>query len=555
MSKKLDQKISKKEAKNQVLADQKNPQKTLSKEKDQFEYDKVPYTSYPFPYAYPPHIMAVAVLFGLKPPKLETARVLELGCSAGENIIPFAANYPKSECVAIDLSKIEIEDGQKRLATLGIKNLDLKVANILDIDDSWGKFDYIVAHGIWSWVPKNVSEKICYISKNNLAPNGVAYVSYNIKPGWNMGMTIREMMQFHTSNFSNVKEQIEQARAFLNFINSVLEGSNSPYAQYVKQEARNLSTKEDSYLYGEYLVEYNHQIYFKDFIAGIRKRGLEYLADTHLTSMYLNNLPPKAVEKLSAIKDIVLSEQYMDFVQNKRFRCTLMCHKDNKINRNLGTQSLEPLKFCFYLIPEKPLKDIDITDNLEVCIFYFQNDKEKKITTTNVILKAIFYIFYENLNHQLSINDIARLAMKKIKKVQLQDIKKELHNNLLNFIFQGYVKIYSENPLNVNSISDKPKVSDLVKNQIKYLEKNSRLWVTNQLNEMVGLNQLEYHLLQYLDGKHTEADLLNKLLKIQDIKIEKEGKVITDVKEKTSVYKDQIKLSLDKFKMLALLIS
>ena len=545
VSSKIDQNISKKEL----------IEKEISLKKgEEFEYDQLPYTSYPFPYAYPSHMRAIATLFGLSPPKLETARILELGSSAGENTIPFAFNYPKSECVAIDLSKVEIAEGQKRLSTLGIKNLDLKVANILDVDDSWGKFDYIYAHGIYSWVPEIVSEKILDISKNNLSPNGIAYVSYNIKPGWNMGMTIRDMMKFHTSSLSNVKEQIEQARAFVNFINSVLEGSNSPYAQYLKQEALSISQKADSYIYGEYLVEYNHQEYFKDFIAKIRKRSLEYLADTHLTSMYLNNLPPKAVEKLKEVKDLVLSEQYMDFVSNKRFRCTLMCHKDNKVNRNLGPKSLEKLKFTFHIVPEKSFDKVDIEDNLEVCTFYFQNNKAQKITITNVILKAIFYIFSENLGYQLSINDIAKFAMKKIKKVQLQDIKKELNNNLLNLIFQGYVKIYSENPLNINNISDKPKVSYLVKNQIRHLDTNSDLWVTSQLNELVAISHFEYHLLQYLDGKHTKKDLLDKLLKIEDIKIHKEGKEITDIKEKTNIYKEQIDLSLDKFKKSSLLI-
>ena len=552
VSNKIDRNISKKEL---IEKEKLIEKETSSKKGEEFEYDKIPYTSYPFHYAYPSHIRAIATLFGLNPPKLETARVLELGSSSGENSMPFAFNYPKSECVAIDLSKVEIKEGQKRLSTLGIKNLDLKVANILDIDDSWGKFDYIYAHGIYSWVPKIVSEKILDISKNNLSPNGIAYVSYNIKPGWNMGMTIRDMMTFHTSNLSNVQEQIQQARAFVNFISSILEGSNSPYAQYLKLEALSISQKTDSYIYGEYLVEHNSQEYFKDFVAKIRKKGLEYLADAHLASMYLYNLPPKAVEKLKDVKDLVLTEQYMDFVSNKRFRCTLMCNKDNKINRKLESKSLEKLKFTFNIVPEKSFDEIDIEDNLEVCTFYFQNNKAQKFTITNVILKAIFYVFSENLGYQLSINNIAKLAMKKIKKVQLQDIKKELNNSLLNLIFQGYVRVCSEDPLNINNISDKPKVSYLVKNQIKHLDINSNLWVTSQLNEIVVISHFEYHLLQYLDGKHTKKDLLDKLLKIEDVKIHKEGKEITDIKEKTNIYKEQINLSLDKFKKSSLLIS
>ena len=47
----------------------------------------------------------------------------------------------------------EVADGQAAVGELGLTNLTLHHASILDIDDSYGPFDYILCHGVYSWVP------------------------------------------------------------------------------------------------------------------------------------------------------------------------------------------------------------------------------------------------------------------------------------------------------------------------------------------------------------------------------------------------------------------
>ena len=81
----------------------------------QNSYDAMPYESNPFPQTSPTHLRTLAALFGLDAPKLENARVLELGCSSGGNIESFAYMYPDSDCVGIDLSKVQIDIGNEFL--------------------------------------------------------------------------------------------------------------------------------------------------------------------------------------------------------------------------------------------------------------------------------------------------------------------------------------------------------------------------------------------------------------------------------------------------------
>ena len=75
------------------------------------DYDTTPYTSNSFPQSAPGHLAAVAHVFGLETPEVPSARVLEIGCSAGGNVIPFAAWHPQARVVGIDLSQVQIDQG------------------------------------------------------------------------------------------------------------------------------------------------------------------------------------------------------------------------------------------------------------------------------------------------------------------------------------------------------------------------------------------------------------------------------------------------------------
>src|SRR6185436_12341439 len=46
------------------------------------------------------------------------------------------------------------------------------------------RFDYIVAHGVYSWIDATGREDVRRFIDRHLAPGGLVYVSYNAMPGW-----------------------------------------------------------------------------------------------------------------------------------------------------------------------------------------------------------------------------------------------------------------------------------------------------------------------------------------------------------------------------------
>ena len=502
-------------------------------------YDEVPYHGYPFEYNRPENLRNVTALFGMDIPKIETARVLELGCSDGGNLFRFAETYPKSYTLGVDLSKVEIENGQKVLDKLKLKNVDLKAMSITDLDESYGKFDYIICHGVFSWVPDFVKDSILEVSKKLLNKNGLAFISYNTLPGWNMINSVRELMMYHSENFSNVYDKIAQSRAALNFIQESLEGQETPHAQFMQASAKNMADKEDNYIRHEYLADENQAFYFNEFIEKAKEKDLEYVGDTDVQRMYIGNLPQKAMEKLGTINDIVRSEQYMDFIRNTQFRCTILTHKGTNISRNITDDTIQ--KFSYYCNMKTLDEKVNIEDNSKVT-FYINNDKKRVVDTSAPAMKAVLYTLCKNAGIPLSIDEIIKESSKLVSKVPKETIKQNILANFGNLIFSGTIKYLLDKPLSVYKISNKPKISKLSMIQIQTPNHNGAYWITNSMNQVVHVQPHLIGIVQSIDGKNTIEQIKEKTftdLKEETISANENNQKITD-EAKLKIVADQL---------------
>src|SRR5262245_42743715 len=206
-------------------------------------YDQVPYAFYSFPESHPRRLQGTAHLFGLETPALATCRVLELGCAGGGNIVPMAYSLPDAELIGIDLVPSQIEAARKFADGCGVKNLELRAANITEVTPAWGNFDYIIAHGVFSWVPPEVAEKVLQICGEQLTRNGLAYISFNTYPGWHARMWARGAMHFRADEFT---EPLEQARAGRDFIAAL---AQAPFtATLLQGEVQYLQGTDESYI-------------------------------------------------------------------------------------------------------------------------------------------------------------------------------------------------------------------------------------------------------------------------------------------------------------------
>lgn len=294
-------------------------------------YKELGYKSYPFPFTTPAYLEAYGALIGLNTPPAKTARVLELGATYGGNIISQAVFNPEATFVGIELSQDQVEKGNQIICDAKLENVSLIQGNILNFEESMGTFDYIIAHGFYSWISDEMKNKLLNIISSHLADNGIAYVSYNTYPGWHTMEEVRQLMLFANRDQDNLthKEKVLRGKTvgslvgaqILNYDN--LKERNSKFLGAL----RSIMQKDDYYVGHDHLEPHNDPCYFYQFNDHLKAHDLAYVCDADLTLSMVRTYDESIADKLEQLapNSQADQEQYLDFILDTTFRKSIIC--------------------------------------------------------------------------------------------------------------------------------------------------------------------------------------------------------------------------------------
>lgn len=464
-----------------------------------YSYDEVPYASFAYAHTHPDHLAVVGTLFGMNPAALETARVLELGSAGGGNILPLALRYPKASFTGIDLSQEHIAAADAQKDALGLKNIRFMQQDILAFDLRKHKdaFDYIICHGVYSWVPEAVSAKILDICRECLSDNGLAMVSYNTLPGWNAVRSLREMMRFHSDRFASPAEKTSEARKLLRFLaEAAPEGGG--YRNMIEDELRMLASMNDSYLYHDHLEGINRQFYLHEFVGEAKKHGLDYVGDCSLTSMFVENLSPKAMEALSALNDLVLQEQYADFVVNRRFRCSILCRQGATVNRAMRDTQIMDYCLTANMAPREGASDFTRP------VAFALKGGGGSFTSQNEVTGVVYDEIVKSGLRPIAAKDAVARAQARLKGVSPETVRAALVEHGLRLALRGFLSLSMNSPAFTDEISDKPIAYPLARLQAAQPGCAS---VTNVLAGTVRIDAAGARAIPLFDGTRTLDDI------------------------------------------------
>jgi SAM-dependent methyltransferase len=244
-----------------------------------------------------------------------SCRVLELGCGDGGNLIPMAYFLPGSRFAGVDLAAGAVAAGNRTIRDLKLRNIVLRQQDLRYLDRDSGEFDYIIAHGLYSWLPAEVRDHLMTLCRELLAPHGIVYLSYNTWPGRHARHILREMMLYHLRDVLRARRRLRKARRFLRSIDTA--------------EAREMLARPDDVLFHDDLAPVNDPVWFRGFAAHAARHGLQFLGEARDTS------------RTGATED----EQYRDFALMRSFRQSLLCRAEVSLNRDV-TAALMP-RFLF----------------------------------------------------------------------------------------------------------------------------------------------------------------------------------------------------------------
>ena len=311
-------------------------------------YSELGYKSMPFPYTTPATLEAYGALVGVSAPNPKTARVLELGATYGGNIISQALFNPDATFVGIELSQEQVEKGNEVIANAGLTNVSLIQSDIASIGSEIGTFDYIIAHGVYSWVDDGVKDALLRLIDEHLVEDGIAYVSYNTYPGWHTMEEVRQLMMFSNRDKAqfNHKEKVLHGKTIGSIVGSQilkydnLKERNSKFLGAL----RSIMQKDEYYVGHDHLEPNNDPVYFYQFNDHLGAHNLTYLCDADLTLSMVRSFDADIADTLDklALNDHVAQEQYLDFMLDTTFRKSIICKAKHaeSVTYDMGTPEL-----------------------------------------------------------------------------------------------------------------------------------------------------------------------------------------------------------------------
>jgi SAM-dependent methyltransferase/methyltransferase-like protein len=433
----------------------------------QTAYDEVLYPSSTYPQSHPNRLATVAFLRGVRPAPIDRCRVLELGCGAAGNLIPMAFHLPNSEFVGLDLAQCPIASGQSFVAELGLRNITLYSMDLCQAHaEQLGHFDFIIAHGIYSWVPEPVRERILAICREMLNPQGIAYISYNAYPGNHFRDLARGMMRFHVSRFESPTDKIGQARGLLKFL-SESRAQPDYYIEALRAEfARTVKYTDEAFFHDD-LNEVNLPFYFYEFMADAKRHGLQFVGEANANELNSGKLTPGAAKRMNELEaaDEIVREQFKDFLRACGFRQTLLCHAELELAPDVLVERVPQLYAMCDAVPVERVT----SDGSSVAVF--RRARGDEIETTHPLIAAAFTFLCSQCPRSVSFKKLLETAKTAVgaqpDPLSEADATMTLAKALAKAYRAGSLLLNVFPPQVINWVGDRPATSELARLQLR----------------------------------------------------------------------------------------
>lgn len=421
--------------------------------------------------------------------------MLELGCGDGGNALAIAQILPHCQVVGIDAARGPIEQGRDLAREAGLENVELHVGDLVELAEPGrlAEFDYIIAHGVYSWIPPRVRGALLECCRRSLAPHGVAFISYNAYPGSYLRDMARDILAYHLRGVDTPGERLARAHGLMETI--VESETPTPYARVLREHLERMLAAGDALLYHDDLALVSTPFYFHEFIEHAVAHELQFLSEAQLADSQLREMPVSAGRLIAELPDdVVVREQYLDFFTNRMFRQTLLVHAGLVIRRELHDHHVEDLAAASparwdgerFAIPDGPA-----------------------MTTNDPAVTAAMHELGECWPGWLSFRELVNRIARRLGVDALpQEAELRLRGTLLEAYAARLILLASSRPPVVGHVPERPRASALARAQARA----GRPVITTLLGENRALESgLERELLLCLDGQRDEAALVSQL--------------------------------------------
>jgi SAM-dependent methyltransferase len=456
-------------------------------------YDATPYQSFPLIRQQPARMAAAAAWFGLKAPSAARARVLEIGCAAGGHIIPLAAAWPHAQFLGVDLSAVQIAQGQARIARLELVNIELEARSLDEIGPKDGAFDFIICHGVFSWIPEPLRDALLRVIAERLKPEGVAAVSFNVLPGWRLFQIARDSLILHDRFQNEAEARAAQARELFELM-SAESNDRYSYGRFWRDEARRMASGGDAYIAHEIFEDENAPLTFTDFCAALDRRGLAYLGECNVSANYEESMAAAGAASIRRFSrgDDRAREQYIDIFSGRAFREALIVHGEraSAIRRAPPIDSMD----SFHFVPSLKLTSLPPSEERQA---WRIGEEDAGIAVEEEAVAIAFERLIARLPGSSTLEDMAPAATTD------PALRRRIAEALARLVVLGHCAISAEPVICASRLEDRPRTW-----RVTAMDAAAGDWAASLRHAPVKLEPLQRLYLPLLDGTRTRDDLV-----------------------------------------------
>ena len=311
-------------------------------------YDEVRYSSYPYALTHPDRLATIAALHGLSSPDPAGARVLELGCGAGGNLLAMAAATPGISALGIDLAHGPIDDARRIAEAAGIANAEFRQGDLTDLTGGeLGEFDYVVAHGVYTWIPEEARDALLAAAHSHLAADGLAVISTNCYPGGYTRQALREVGLWYGRDKDGPAARAEHAQELYRFLYEDRGGTDDWWGQLLENQGAAFAVGPLYRLVHDDLSDHWKPVWFAEFAERAAGHRLAYVGDSDLAHLLPRWMPDFAQTRVNELAggDRIAIEQITDMARCTFFRHSVLCRDSRTADGALHPDTLHALHF------------------------------------------------------------------------------------------------------------------------------------------------------------------------------------------------------------------
>ncbi len=472
-------------------------------------YEEVPYEGRAVPASAPAALALTARAHGGPRPALEGARVLELGCGDGANLIPLAFHHPDWSLLGVDTSERAIAAARAGALALGLGNVRFERADVAELELE-GEHDFVIAHGVYSWVDASRRAALRALARRVLSPSGLAYVSFNAQPAWGVRGRVRDALVRAPAAPAEARERASRLRA-------ILGEPENDWAVLLSRELERAANAPEAYFAHEYLAAHNDAFWLGDVAREHAEAGLAYVGEATFDRPE-GFVDPRLRERIAELTpDPIAREELVDLLAYRQLHAAVFCREDAPRVPPAGPALLDEAWIAS--VVRATSDPFDPSPEVEE---RFVGPRGTEVRVASALAKLALLVLASTYPRGWTLDALAAEAAERLGGYGVA-VRQGERSRLRAGLFELFRHIEIELRLEDPPLRTEPSARPIASSLSRY-EARARPALTTPLHTMLPLEPIDREVVARLDGSRTASELAAELARaIEEGEVALEG--------------------------------